>query len=100
MVLAAKLSYQTLWLGQMVDKFREVYKNLYNSASTQEEMAMLQTRVAELIKVNSMDEVDKVTGTRVKKAVCLMKPYKGDVSEGYSSDALLHGPDICLICLP
>ena len=79
---------------EIVDKFREVYRNLYNSASTQEEMAMLQTRVAELIKVNSMNEVDKVTGTRVKEAVCLMKPYKGDVSEGYTSDALLHGPDI------
>ena len=79
---------------EIVEKFREVYKNLYNSAGTQEEMAMLHNRVAELIKMESINEVDKVTGIKVKEAVCLMKPNKGDISEGYTSDALLHGPDI------
>ena len=54
----------------------------------------MQTKVAELIKVNSMDEADKMTGTKVREAVCIMKPYKGDVSKGYTSDALLHGTDI------
>ena len=40
---------------EIVEKFREVYKNLYNSAGTQEEMAMLHNRVAELIKMESIN---------------------------------------------
>ena len=39
-------------------------------------------------------EVFKVTGEKVKEAACRMKPNKSDVSEGYTSDALLNGPDI------
>ena len=80
--------------AEIVDKFREVYNALYNSAGTKEEMDRLQNRVAELIRVDSMEEICKVTGSKVKEAVSMMKPCKGDVSEGYTSDALLNGPDI------
>ena len=79
---------------EIVDKFREVYSTLYNSSGTKDEMDQLQNRVAELIRADSMDEVSKVTGSKVKEAVTMMKPCKGDVSQGYTSDALLHGPDI------
>ena len=39
-------------------------------------------------------EVAKVTGKVVQQAVLRMKPGKVDVSTGYSSDSLLHGPPI------
>ena len=39
-------------------------------------------------------EVGKVTGAIVKEAACKMKAGKGDVSNGYTSDAILNAPDI------
>ena len=42
----------------------------------------------------SVVEVFKITGDIVKKAACKMKPGKGDVTEGYTSDAILNAPDI------
>ena len=47
-----------------------------------------------LINQNSINEVNKITGDTVKAAAGLMKAGKADVSEGYSSDAILNGPDI------
>ena len=44
-------------------------------------------------------EVTKVTGSKVKEAACRLKPNKSDVSEGYSSDAILNGPDSLFDCL-
>ena len=38
--------------------------------------------------------VEKVTGEAVKKAVQKMKAGKSDISGSYTSDALLHSPDI------
>ena len=35
----------------------------------------------------------KITGENVKKAAGLMKGGKADVSEGFTSDAILNGPD-------
>ena len=43
---------------------------------------------------DSLGEVFKIDGKIVKKAACKMKPGKGDVSEGYTSDAILSAPDI------
>ena len=71
-----------------------MYAALYNSAGTQNEMEELKAKVARLISVDSVAEVNKLTGAKVKEAVSMMKPGKGDVSGGYHSDALLHGPDI------
>ena len=42
----------------------------------------------------TMNEVMKITGQVVKEAACKLKHGKGDVSEGYTSDAILHAPDI------
>ena len=42
----------------------------------------------------SMIEVAKITGEKVKEAAGLMKSGKADVTGGYSSDAILNGPDI------
>ena len=79
---------------EIVDTFLEVYNELYNNSGTQEEKIELKEKVAKLIKVNSMGEVIKLTGMKLKEAVSLLKQCKGDVSGGYTSDDLLNGPDV------
>ena len=78
---------------EIVDKFKEVYSNLYNSAGTEDEMNELRTRLSQFINRDSVCEVTKLTGGKVKEAVHLMKSGKGDVSGSFSSDAILHAPD-------
>ena len=73
---------------EIVDKFKEVYSSLYNSAESQAEMSDLMERIIGQIDQDSMGEVQSVTGAKVKEAVGLMKPKKGDVSGGFTSDAL------------
>ena len=75
-------------------KFKSVYETLYSSADTQAEMAQLLVKVESLISQNSVQEVTKITGSKVKEAACLLKPQKGDVSGGFTSDAILNAPDI------
>jgi hypothetical protein len=41
-----------------------------------------------------MDEVNKVTTELVKQAATTLKPHNMDVSQGFSSDVLLHAPDL------
>ena len=79
---------------EIVEKFKDVYHALYNSAATQDEMGELMESVQSMIKASSMEEVRKVTGTKVKEAVGKMRPLKADVSGGFTSDALLNAPDI------
>ena len=78
----------------IVERFRAVYSTLYNSASTAGEVDIIKEKLGTLINGNSMEEVRKITGIKVKEAAELLKPGKGDLSEGFSSDALLNGPDI------
>ena len=40
-----------------------------------------------------MVEVSKITGDIVEEAAGLMKTGKADVSDGFTSDAILNGPD-------
>ena len=79
---------------EIVEKFKEVYSTLYNSAGSQAEMGDLKCIVEQLIHSGSLAEVDKVSGNKVKEAVGKMKARKGDVSGGFTSDALLNAPDI------
>ena len=44
--------------------------------------------------MDSMLEVNRISGEAVKEAAGLMKSGKADISGGYSSDAILNGPDI------
>ena len=44
-------------------------------------------------------ETEKLTADVVKEAVCLMKPHKMDISQGFISDAILHAPDLFFILL-
>ena len=82
---------------EIVDKFKEVYSVLYNSAGSEDEMKGLLKRVEALIARDSLSakhSVSKVTASVVKEACCKMKPRKGDVSGGFTSDALLNAPNI------
>ena len=79
---------------EIVGKFREVYNHLYNSWGSEEEMLGIKEKVSSLIQSeNSLAEAKKLTGQIVKKAALKMKPAIADVSEGFTSDALLHAPD-------
>ena len=79
---------------EIVDKFREVYTTLYNSAGSQADILDLRQKIRGMIGPGSVDEVAKVTGQVVKEAALSMKPGKSDVSCGFSSDAILNAPDI------
>ena len=79
---------------EIVEKFRLVYSTLYNSAGTEEEMVDLRQIIGQLVTPTSLCEVEKITGNLVKSAACTMKPRKSDVSNYYTSDALLNAPDI------
>ena len=57
-------------------------------------MVNLKEKVKHLIGAASVQEVAKVTGSVVKKAALTMKSAKGDVTGGFSSDAILNAPDI------
>ena len=79
---------------EIVDKFRDVYAALYNSAGSQTDMLELRQKIRQLIGPCSVAEVAKITGKVVKEAALSMKPGKGDVSCGFTSDAILKAPDI------
>ena len=80
--------------SEIVEKFREVYQALYNSAGSQVEMDKIKAKLSDMIRADSMGEVNKVTGAVVKEAASLMKAGKSDVSEGFTSDAILNAPDL------
>ena len=74
---------------KILDKFKEVYENLYNSSGTVEAMMTIKEKLNRLIDDRSIAEVNKITGQLVKKACAKMKANKLVVSGGYSSDSLL-----------
>ena len=53
---------------EVVEKFREVYSTLYNSAESEKEMEDLMTKVLSQIKGDSDGEVGKMTAAKVKEA--------------------------------
>ena len=79
---------------EIVDKFKAVYAALYSSAGSEVEMEALKEKVKKLVGDSSVEEVLKVTGAVVKQAALGLKPGKGDVTEGYTSDAIKNAPDI------
>ena len=80
---------------EVAGKFREVYEALYNSSPSDPEMTNLKVKIQMLIQTEASEyEIEKLTADVVKEAVCLMKPHKMDISQGFSSDAILHAPDL------
>ena len=67
---------------------------MYNSCESVDEMNVIKEKLKDLIGLESMNEVNKVTPEIVKEACSRMKPGKSDVTGSFTSDTLLHGPDI------
>ena len=89
--LDGKVTHDTI-----LDRFRECYEELYNSAGSEHAMASLKEKLHKVISEQthqSIWEVQKVTGKVVKAACSRMRPGKTDVSEVYTSDVFLHAPD-------
>ena len=79
----------------IADKFCKVYEELYNSSGSSEAMEVLKTQISLNVGTEeSLAEVFKINGKIVKAAACKMKHGKCDVSEAYTSDAILNAPDI------
>ena len=79
----------------VADTFAKIFNNLYNSSESKQGMTELQDRIRGLVQSeDSMEEVNNLTAEMVKQAAVTMKPHKMDVSQGFSSDALLHAPDL------
>ena len=79
----------------IVEKFREVYSNLYNSAPS----PMNEFVKTVIMDGDSVNEAMKITGNTVKEAAAKLKPGKSDISGSYTSDALLNGPDNLFMAL-
>ena len=60
----------------ILERFKECYQTLFNSAETVEAMVNIKYKLEQLINVNSAREVEKVTADIVKQACCRMKPGK------------------------
>ena len=86
--LEGKVTHDTI-----LDKFRECYEDLYNSAGTETAMVAIKEKLQHLINSDSLEEIGKVTGEVVKEACGRMKAGKMDVTGSYSSDAFLNAPD-------
>ena len=77
----------------VVEEFRQVYEQLYNSWDTSDEMRDLKNEIFSKITMDGAEEARKITGLIVKEAAASMKPGKSDVSESFTSDAILNAPD-------
>ena len=86
----------------ILDKFRECYADLYNSADASEEMSKIKFEIDQKINgcfSKSLEEAKKITPSIVKNAAIRMKPNKTDVSGYYSSDVFLMHLTVCsFIC--
>ena len=57
---------------EIVEKFREVYQTLYNSAESFTEVLEIKSKLAQLVTAESVFEVMKITGEKVKEAASLI----------------------------
>ena len=68
---------------EVSELFKTVYEELYNSAESENAMLEIKTKLQAMIDINSLAEVNKVTGEAVKEACSRMKPVKADVTGSY-----------------
>ena len=80
--------------AEILEKFRTLYEQLYNSCSTTEELEGLLEELKGKINCRDEGEVAKITALVVKKACQRMNPGKMDVSSSYTSDVFKHGPNL------
>ena len=80
---------------EVADTFAGTFNTLYNSSGSKKEMVDLHKRIQSLVQSqDSLGEVHKMSAEVVKQAATSLKAHKMDVSQDFSSDALLHGPDL------
>ena len=79
---------------EILEKFKELYEELYNSCSTEGEVGDLMKEIQNKIDCRSEGEVAKMTAEVVKRACSRIKPGKMDVSQSYFSDVFRNGPDL------
>ena len=96
---APKLPENGLWANgkdMICEKFRSVYSQLYNSASSEEEINVINARVESNIVRNDSVEMRKITEDEegVKLAAVTTKKNKGDVPQIYTSSAIRNDPDV------
>ena len=75
-------------------KFAEVYKNLYNMSSDDEEVSIVRNQIKDKIGQHDIIEVDKINSKVIKEAIGKIKANKTDAVFDFSSDFLKHSPDI------
>ena len=78
---------------KIVEVFKNVYSELYNSSNTVYQMTELKQLLQSEISDSCLQHARRITGAAVKEAACRMKPGKSDVSTSYTSDALINAPD-------
>ena len=78
--------------AEILEKFRTLYEQLYNSCNTDGEVKGLLQELEGKIDCRTEGEVSKVTSLVVQRACQRMNPGKQDVSSSYTSDVFKHGP--------
>ena len=81
----------------IVAKFRECYKQMYNSADRTEQLVDIKLKIQSLIRGNipaSIMQINRINSGVVRAAAEMMKPGKQDVHQQYSSDVFIHCPEI------
>ena len=81
------------------EKFKAVFEAPYNSTESIDEINVSKETLNNLIGLDSMVQVNRVTGREVKEACTRMTPGKADVTGSFTSDVLLNGPDALFECL-
>ena len=79
---------------EISELFKAVYEDLFNSAESVQAMQAIKFQLHSMIGPESMVDVNKITVAVVKEACSRMKSGKADVTGSFTSDILIHGPDI------
>ena len=80
----------------IIEKFRELYSELYNSANTSNEVLVVKERFKNMSEQCSKVEVNKINNDIVTQACNRIKAGKSDVTEAYSSDIFINAPNIMM----
>ena len=79
----------------IMDKFKECYEALYNSADRSAEVETVKHHIENIIQsfpAHSLAEVNRITPDIVMEAANMMKAGKSDVSGEFTSDVFHYGP--------
>ena len=76
---------------EIVEKFKEVHEELYNSIDTSAAVNLIKDKLEEMVDADTF-EINKITPEVVKKEATLMKLNEADVTGSFTSDLLLYAP--------